>query len=67
MADMDRIYEHKMIRLKYASAYFKALSKIQAREKMNTLNEYVELTSGENEALIYYLNDNEKYVSRRSR
>lgn len=67
MADMDRIYEHKMIRLKYASAYFKALSKIQAREKMNTLNEYVELTSGENEALMYYLNDNEKYVSRRSR
>lgn len=60
MVDVEKLYNHKILRLRYASAYFKAIAKIQAKQVNGYSNREYELTSEENEALRCYLNDNSK-------
>lgn len=57
MVDVDRMYENKMIRLKYARAYYSALAKMQAKEMDNSSCKEYEFTPEEKEALICYINN----------
>ena len=57
MIDVNRGYNHRMLRLQYARDYFSALSKIQSKQINGYSNGEYELTKEENDALRYYIND----------